>query len=161
MKMKTILFLIALLVSTSAHSDTSESTPEKKPLSMKTVRILSALPLNSPALFYARRPISGTVTTVTEGLGLTLITLGSLVLAEDCVGNSSIDNAFCDFGSLAGRVFVISGALLWIPSYTYGLLKAPQAAEEYNALHGRSQISWHPYILAGENGVKAGLRVRF
>lgn len=167
---KKILIVLTVFMGLSmslgtANAEEIGAASQGKPLSMSTVWTLSALPINSPALFYAKRPISGVITSIFEAGGLALGTYGAIVLAQinDC---SAADNfaGLCTLGSAVSKS-VATGLLiggygaLWLPPYIYGLVAAPRAAKKYN--DSLAAVSFKPtfFILPGGGGI--GLAGKF
>ncbi|MBI2982096.1 MAG: hypothetical protein HYY44_07390 [Deltaproteobacteria bacterium] len=132
------------------------STQERLPggKSLKTVKILSYLPINAPALIYAGRPLKGTVLTFVEIYGFGAMTAPMITW---CAGS---DKENCDLA----LALLVTGTVLWLPSWIYSLVKAPQYVDEYNRRIQERQISLRPWFRLENDKfltTSAGLAFRF
>ncbi|MBI2345529.1 MAG: hypothetical protein HYV03_01275 [Deltaproteobacteria bacterium] len=169
-KRSAILMVYCLLVCRAAMAQETavmeEAVKPKRPINMTTVRVLSYLPFNSPALFYARKPVSGVVTTVFEGLGLTLGILGTV----GYIGRKTSDcdvlfEPLCQGAEALGNTLLITamagGYVMWLPSWIYAMTKAPNAAEEHNDFISRTHFRAVPTAWLSNSSGNVGLVGQF
>lgn len=163
--MKKIFWILIWMVIAQNPAFSKEPAPKmQKPISTKTVRALSLLPINGPALIYAKKPVAGVIVTLVEAGGLA-IGIGSAVLLtkkEEChsTPNSSPGN-LCDqinFLALAGTIM---GFGIWLPSYIYTAIDAPEAAQKYNKKLEQQKIQIVPTVSASGDGAFFGISGRF
>jgi hypothetical protein len=159
--------MLSLLLTSTAFAQTRHENrltdPEKnerlaKPLNLKTVRILSLLPVNAPAFIYARKPGRGVLLTLVQGLGLAAaIPFGINLATEDCYTGSIFDG-FC---SILYATFGVTVAM-WAAPYIYTAIDAPKVAEEYNnSLARRRKVTLVPLLAATSNGGIVGVAAQF
>lgn len=159
MMLRSLRFILAVTISANLFS-VSLHAAEKKPINVGTVRTLSFLPLNSPAFFVAKKPVAGVVTTLTEGLGITSIVVGTMALASKDVPNCSF---VCDITDTMAGMTLAGGIALWLPSFIYTAVKAPQAAEKYNSnlANAKSMLKMAPIAFVTNGGGALGLAGTF
>jgi len=116
----------------------SAGSNEVKIRSQSTARVLSLLPINSPAAFYTGRPVRGTVYSLLEGGGLTAVGMGTYLLVS--LGNepsgNDIGTAFgwLGYGMVKGLGIglVALGAIAWAPPWIHTVVKASDWTDDYN-----------------------------
>lgn len=127
--------VISILLSTSVYGQKQEDLKLK---SEKTAHILSYIPLNSPALFYVKRPVRGVLYTMLEVSGLIMISASMYEMVDGgSCGDRSVPDA-CEgpFGHMTdrqiGAIFAGAGFLLWFPPWLHTVIKTPDYLDDYN-----------------------------
>lgn len=145
-----LLLLIVVmmdLLGTRAYAEEKVS----KPLSMTTGRILSFLPLNTPAKFYTHHPIQGVTLTPVEGIGLTLLIWGAVETATD---------QRSDFNS--NDAFTIIGGVLWFTPWLYTVLSTPDDVRSYNEKFlEQKKLTLQPALRLSRDGVSVSFTGHF
>lgn len=159
MNMKKIFAFIVLssLIASTAYG---KEVGQLKLRSEETARILSLMPLNSPALFYVKRPVRGTIYTILELYGLTLIGVGSygMIKGGSCSDSSNPDACEGPFGTMndrwIGAILAGSGFLFWFPPWLHAAIKTPEYVDDcnYKIKEKANQVSLYPfYNVRGDN----------
>lgn len=135
------------MASVTAYADAAEN----KPLSMTTARVLSFIPLNSPAKFYTRHPIQGSIFTPVEAFGLFLLIGGAVEKATE----NRDDFNFND-------VAMIIGGVTWFAPWLYTVLSTPGDVRSYNEKLARPKgLAFQPALQILDDGLAFGFHGRF
>lgn len=121
-----------VLLTLFSFSAFAEEPAELHLKSRTTGRVLSLLPLNSPAIYYVKRPVRGTVYTLLEGCGIYFLVMGSGVLAnvnhndpKDWLGIHEISKA-------VGVSLVIIGSAMYLPPWLHTAVATTDYVDEEN-----------------------------
>lgn len=143
MKNRTLILLTTAMLLLAPIAQAKEAAKPKKPLSMKKVRVLSLLPINTPTYFYLKKPIAGTLLTLTQASGLALAIRSTISFANlkdtDCGSNSfksQVCNALAPGFTAIGKATSIGGMIvgysMWLGTYIPTAILAPKYARKYN-----------------------------
>lgn len=157
--------VISILLSTSVHG---QEQGDLKLKSEKTARILSYIPLNSPALFYVKRPARGVGYTMLEVPGLVMFSLG---MGGIIVGGHSASNAPDAgegmFGHMddrqIGAIIAGVGFLMWFPPWLHTVIKTPDYVQECNDNTRRkaNAVSFAPIMGVKDGGQVYGANLQY
>jgi hypothetical protein len=132
---------------------------------MTTARILSVLPVNTPALFYVNRPVRGVLYTVLEGGGIALITYGSLIMTNRDCSSSGAFGQFCTIGKAAGISTLVLGSAMWLAPWLHTIVKTEDYLDTYNSeiSFKAKEVAFIPIIETSKerNMYGAALALRF
>jgi hypothetical protein len=123
------------------------------------------MPLNSPAIYYVKRPVRGTVYTVLELGGMTAMGYGAYILSEVAADdtNHPIGNAVRSIAAAAGAGSAIIGLALWLPPWILTVVKTEAYVDDcnQNILEGAKKASLLPLIRDIGDGAVYGLAFNY
>lgn len=126
-------FLLLVMTSLVIFPSDTSGKPGKE-LSLRTARVLSFLPINSPAMYYTRHPVRGTLYTLSEGFGLAMGIAGTIIAVSFSSADS--DGLFGEVNDamLAGGILgmVLGYGVLWGYPWVKTVVVTPRYAREYN-----------------------------
>lgn len=160
------MILCAILLSTSVYG---QEQGDLKLKSEKTARILSYIPLNSPALFYVRRPVRGVAYSFLEGWGLIGIIGGTamMIAGGSCGDRSDPDACEGPFGIMndrqIGAIFAVAGFLLWFPPWLHTIIRTPDYVWDCNDKIRRKAgvVSFAPIMGVKDGGQVYGANLQY
>lgn len=129
MKNLTLIFLLTSL--TFASVVYAEDLKQPKFRSETTARVLSLMPLNSPALFYANRPVRGIIYTILETGGMVLMAGGIDMIVKNEFSCGS-EGDFCMNSGVIGAIITPIGFAYFFPPWLHTVIKTPDYLDDYN-----------------------------
>lgn len=134
----------------------AEDQPQVKLKSLSTARVLSFLPVNSPAIFYVKKPVRGAVYSALEAGGLTSVGFGAYFLTQ--VGKEPrafLSDLSDTLVKGVGVTLVVIGAVAWMPPWIHTVVATPDYVDDCNA------VSFYPLIKENDGNSLYGMGLRY
>jgi hypothetical protein len=157
--MKNGLKAVAVILAMMSFNSYAQSTPDLGLKSETTALLLGLDPIPGDALFYAGKPIQGTINLVV-GLPGAFSFFGGLALMA--AANSCTDDPADCRG--IGMMFTLGGALLYFPMLIWDAAGGISGVKEHNAQvlrHASILQRVEPTVAVTNDGAFGGVRIKF
>lgn len=132
MKSKLVIAIVSLCFFFKMGTALADDKPALKSESL--TRILAWDPIPGDALFYAGKPVQGSINLIIGGAGASLFWYGvihEIVHTDQGCGNTS-DIGNCDFSSVVDAIAIITGGVLYIPALLWDGIGGISGVKNHN-----------------------------